>query len=207
MSDVPGVAVTEPILDGTVFYRTEEDGETSTWKVQVGENMTVLQIGVPPTMGSVIEVFEGQRSRVVSIKDGLPIITGDLPVREKFDPRRVYETPNSTSVTFKRMDKDGKVVLWSYKINAEIKIAGKTLLERTDRQAQPTATKEKRLTQKVLASWLIAQNPDIKPKELTKELQGAFPEAQIGDRHGPHYLSLSRKGKLPEAPDEDPRGD
>jgi hypothetical protein len=36
----------------------------------------------------------------------------------------------------------------------------------------------------------------LKADELTAFLKAAFPEAQVGERHGPHYLCLARCGKL-----------
>lgn len=38
--------------------------------------------------------------------------------------------------------------------------------------------------------------PDIDPSDLTQALTQAFPGAKIGSRHGPHYLSHARSGKL-----------
>lgn len=37
---------------------------------------------------------------------------------------------------------------------------------------------------------------DISNEQLTSALAVEFPEAKVGDRHGPHYASLSRSGKL-----------
>ena len=36
----------------------------------------------------------------------------------------------------------------------------------------------------------------IDSADLTSILAGTFPDAKIGERHGPHYLSLARSGKL-----------
>jgi hypothetical protein len=142
---------------------------------------------------------------VAAIRDWDPVTAGDLQHLEKFDPRRVYATPNGTNVVFKRVDA-GMTVLWSYKTQGEIKIGANVVLVRTDRQAEPTASSgSKRMTQRVLAAYLIAQDPDISAKELTEALSEAFPEAVVGRRHGAHYLSHSRNGRLPEAPATDPR--
>ena len=61
------------------------------------------------------------------------------------------------------------------------------------------------MTQKSLSAYLIAANPSITGVELTTLLREAFPLARVEGRHGPHYLSLSRTGKLPEASEDDPR--
>jgi hypothetical protein len=37
---------------------------------------------------------------------------------------------------------------------------------------------------------------EVKPDELTRALSAGFPHAQIGKRHGPHYLSHARRGRL-----------
>jgi hypothetical protein len=53
-------------------------------------------------------------------------------------------------------------------------------------------------TQRDLAAWLIHSNPTITAGELTAKLAAAFPPPvhKIGTRHGGHYLSLYRTGKL-----------
>jgi hypothetical protein len=211
MSDLAEVDAKEHIAKISVLVRTEDDGKVTTWKARMPDGrLSSLRVvngsdGVP-RVGVTITIEEIGQVVVAEVGSDLQILTGDLVMREAFDPRRVYETPNSTSVVFKRVDqKTGKIVLWSYKANAEIMVNDKMVLQWTDRQAKPTAAREKKLTQKSLAAWLIANEPNITGKELTLALRRAFPEAAIGDRHGPHYLSLSRKGKLPEAPDEDPR--
>ncbi len=66
-------------------------------------------------------------------------------------------------------------------------------LDRSFRQAQ-------------LAAWLIYSNPTISAVELSGQLSAAFPRPtyKVGPRHGPHYLSLYRTGKLA-VPESDPR--
>ena len=61
-------------------------------------------------------------------------------------------------------------------------------------------------TQQQLAAWLIHSNPIIDSGELTARLAVAFPPPayRVGARHGAHYLSLYRTGKL-DVPDSDPR--
>lgn len=61
-------------------------------------------------------------------------------------------------------------------------------------------------TQAQLAAWLIHSNPTIGAGELTRSLAAAFPPPmyKVGPRHGPHYLSLYRTGKLA-VPVSDPR--
>ncbi len=46
------------------------------------------------------------------------------------------------------------------------------------------------------AAVIIELCPDVGPEQLTEDLRTAFPGANVGPRHGPHYLSLSRTGKL-----------
>lgn len=187
-------------------YRLEDDTHMS-WKLcraDTEEPVTDLSYGDQlPLIGDWVE-FDGTKYKVVKQESGLEITAGDLDARDKFDARRIYITPNGTSVVFMRMDK-GRAVLWSYKAQAEIAIGGHVVLARSDRLAKPRASKNRKMTQKVLASWVIAQNPTISADELTSTLKDAFPSANIGQRHGPHYLSLSRNGRLPEAPDTDPR--
>lgn len=36
----------------------------------------------------------------------------------------------------------------------------------------------------------------VTPEDLTNALRWGFPRANIGTRHGPHYLCLARTGKL-----------
>lgn len=62
------------------------------------------------------------------------------------------------------------------------------------------------VTQKDLAAWLIHSHPTITAGELTAKLAAAFPPPvyRIGTRHGGHYLSLYRTGKL-DVPASDPQ--
>jgi hypothetical protein len=109
-------------------------------------------------------------------------------------------------VAFQRLD-GNRVILWSYKHQSEISISNRVKLERTPRTAARIATKKRKNTQKLTAAYLIAQNPQVGDKELNRLLKEAFPSANIklDGRHGKHYLSLSRRGHLPVAPDTDPR--
>lgn len=193
-----------------VSYRLE-DGEIMSWKFvddSGDEVISTLQYGDQlPTVGSVIEVANGDDTVVIRItghSSGLTITAADLAVREKFDPRRIYVTPNGTLVIFKRIE-NGRAVLWSYKTQSEIMISGRIALDRTDRQGMPVASSGRKMTQKILAAYLIAVNDRITGAELTMALREAFPNNAISSRHGPHYLSLSRNGKLPEPPEDDPR--
>lgn len=61
------------------------------------------------------------------------------------------------------------------------------------------------MTQKLLASYLIANDPNITAAGLTAILQEEFPSCKVGKRHGSHYISQSKNGRLPEPPSEDPR--
>lgn len=188
-------------------YRLE-DGDSMSWKLyrrDTGDELTQLSFGQElPVVGSLVTVDADTQGRVVSHENGLSISAGDLVVRETFDARRIYTTPNGTNIVFKRME-GGRAVLWSYRTQSEIMIGGQVEMTITDRRAKPTATTQKRMTQKLLASWLISEDPRITSGDLTAALQEAFPQMSIGARHGPHYLSLSRNGRLPEPPDDDPR--
>lgn len=61
-------------------------------------------------------------------------------------------------------------------------------------------------TQADLAAWLIRSSPTIGAGELTAKLAVAFPPPlyKVGARHGAHYLSKYRTGKLT-LPESDPR--
>lgn len=192
-------------VPATLVYR-EEDGQLISWRLRAnGEFLTPLSYGPEmPMIGDVVPNDDAEPLRVVDQRGGLDIVSGDLEVREQFDPRRIYATPNNTRVTFKRTE-NNRVVLWSYRIQGEIMIGCNVVMERTDSKAKPTASNRPKLTQKLLAAYLISQNPEITASELTGEIRNAFPHNRIGDRHGPHYLSLSRRGHLPEPPDTDPR--
>ena len=189
-----------------VMVWREEENEYYSWKFLVGnEAQCPLQHGADlPMPGSIHPDVCGNPLRVSKMTSGLEIFCGDLCVRDEFDARRVYSTQSGSSVTYKRVEGD-LVVLWSYKHGNEIALGAKVQLTRLNRKAQPTVQSKKRKTQKVVASWLISQQPDITGSELTELLKEAFPSHTVSARHGPHYQSLSRKGKLPEPPDEDPR--
>ncbi len=192
---------------GEIVYRTEGEVLMS-WEIRTvedGQTVGALSFGDQlPMIGQIISIGEGTCIKVSKQTDGLEIRAGHLFVREKFDPRRIYMTSNGTKVAFKRIE-NNMIVLWSYKHQGEIAIGKKVALERTPAKAKPTAAVRKKMTQKIFAAWIISKNPDISKTKLTEELREAFPEASISDRHGPHYLSLSQNGRLPEAPDTDPR--
>lgn len=186
-------------------FRLEEN-ERYSWKLFVDEvQMAELNHGMDlPELGSIHPDYNGRPLKVATRREGMPIIAGDLSIRDEFDERRVYETASGTAVTFKRIQ-DDLVVLWSYRHSDEIAIGQGTELFRLNRKAQPVAQNKQRKTQKVVAAWFISQMPNITGTELTRQLREVFPAHRISDRHGPHYLSLSRKGRLPEPPEEDPR--
>lgn len=194
----------------TALYRLE-DKERLSWKLVLqgngdngdGELFHGLEL---PMKGSILpSPDETNPFMVIEHSKGLEIHAGDLAVREEFDPRRIYVTPNGSNAVFKRLHSNGKPILWSYKMQGEIMIGRGVRLERTERMAKPTASASRRMTQKILAAFLIADNPEMTGGTLTDLLREAFPSARIGSRHGPHYLSLSRNGRLPEVPDSDPR--
>jgi hypothetical protein len=198
---------TQKATPAEVRYRTEGD-TLMCWElvsIDTDDVLGVLSYGDQlPFVGNLVSVGEGQCARITRHVEGLEISAGHLSVREKFDARRVYTTPNDTRVTYKREEK-GRVVLWSYKLQGEIAIGRSVKLKRTGTVAKPTAAARKKMTQKIYAAWAISQNPDITNEQMTAALQEAFPQAAIGDRHGPHYISLSINGHLPEAPETDPR--
>lgn len=171
---------------------------------------TVSTAGRPPAVGDRIPTghIDGMTvfAKVARVRPWAVVVAGDLPELERLDPRRVWETPNGTSVVYKRQD-GPMIVLWSYKSQGEIKVGRGMVVLATDHSAEPTAlTGSKRMTQRILAAFLIAENPQITASELGTALKAAFPGHTIGRRHGAHYLSHSRCGRLPEAPATDPRG-
>ncbi len=196
-------------VSADLHYKLEKDvgNELMSWKLYVdGEPATGLSFGEElPMEGTIVpDDGDGPPLMVKDHAEGLDVVTGDLSVREQFDPRRIYKTPNGSLVTFKR-EEAGRVVLWSFKVGSEIMLGPQVPVSRTNRTAKPVAQQNRRMTQKLLAAYLIACNPAITGSELTESLKQAFPQNAIGPRHGPHYLSLSRNGRLPEPPDSDPR--
>lgn len=190
----------------TVRFRTEETGYT--WRLESEDYLSEIFYGPDlPAIGTRAIDDEDEAIVVIEALAGLAIRASDLPVRETFDPRRIYAMKNGgLEITFKRADPEsGKSVVWSFKQNMEVILGHNTELTRTDRQATATAAGHRRMSQKVLAAYLIATKPDITPTELTAILRAEFPLARVDARHGPHYISLSRNGKLPEASDTDPR--
>lgn len=192
-------------LPGTVRYRVEDDGFS--WRIEAEDFLGDLDYGlVLPAIGTRIPNDEGDPIVLAEHEAGLAIIAGDLSSREKFDPRRIYITKSGNEVVFKRDDsKTGKPILWSFRQSIEIMVGATTILDRTDREAKPVAQSGLVMNQKNLSAYVIARNPSITGAELTAILREAFPNARVNDRHGPHYLSLSRNARLPEASDEDPR--
>ena len=151
-------------------------------------------------------IDDGTTFEVVEHLPGLTIRAGDLDKRESFDPRRIYTVKAGNEVVFKRIDSaTGKPVLWSYRQSMEIIVSPLMELTPTESYAKASASGHKTMTQKVFAAWAISRSPDITGKELTALLMETFPNHNVTTRHGPHYLSLSKNGRLPEAPDDDPR--
>jgi hypothetical protein len=200
------VANADAALPCLLRYRLEED-ERYSWRLYDADGAAVTELahGMDlPTKRSIHPGVDGSSLRVESIEGSLEITAGDLHVREEFDPRRVYATQSGSSVTFKRT-RGNLVVLWSYKHGNEIAMGEASKFTRLDRVASPAAKFKRRKTQAIVSAWVISQRPDITSLELTEELAAAFPENAVGRRHGQHYLSLSRHGRLPEPPVEDPR--
>lgn len=195
-------------LPAVVKWRAEEVGGYS-WKIEGEDYLSELYYGSAlPKIGTKALDEDGTGFVVTDHEAGLTIRAVDLITREQFDPRRIYSSKGGNNVVFKRIDSStGKPVIWSFSQSAEIVTGPNTELTRTDNVAKPTAASHLKMTQKSLAAYLIAQNPEIRKEELTKALKEAFPSARIAEdgRHGAHYLSLSRTGKLPEATPDDPR--
>lgn len=194
-----------PTIPGTIKYRVEDNGFS--WRIEADDFLGDLSSGPTlPPIGTRVLNDEGEPVEVTEHESGLTIRAGDLEKREGFDPRRIYVTKSGNDVVFKRIDTgSGKPILWSFRQNMEIIVGPNTELTRTDRSAKPTASSGRQMNQKNLAAYLIAKSPSITGSELTALLREAFPLARVNDRHGPHYLSLSRNGKLPEASEDDPR--
>lgn len=94
-------------------------------------------------------------------------------------------------------------------VNAYINWAAEVIQTATKGSADfppPPRDSGRPFTQRQLAGWLIRSNPNISAGDLTARLASAFPPPayKVGLRHGPHYLSLYRTGKL-DVPDSDPR--
>ena len=124
-----------------------------------------------------------------------------------------------TGIPFKAELGEGIVVVvpvphpaaWGAKsgINAYIEWAAEVIQAATNGSADfppPPLDLGRPFTQRQLAGWLIHSNPTISAGDLTARLAAAFPPPayNVGLRHGPHYLSLYRTGKL-DVPDSDPR--
>ena len=199
----------EPV-DVTVLHREEFDNKYSWVALLDGVKVhgPIFSSSIP-YVGCIFDLESGRKAKVISAAEGLEVLVRDLADRDPHDPNRIYETPKGTEVKFKRVEK-GRTILFSFKSADEIMLPEDSVLTVTNSTARPKAEPGKKMTQKVLAAFLIAKyrednGRDIIGKDLTEALRQAFPDANIGDRHGPHYLSLSRKGKLCEPPDSDPR--
>ena len=123
-----------------VKYRLES-GEHMSWKLcrrDTGEPVTMLSHGYELPLVGHVETVDDISYKVTGQESGLEITAGDLAVREAFDSRRIYSTPNGTNVVFKRLDK-GRAVLWSYKTQNEIMLGVHVDMVRTDKKAKPTA--------------------------------------------------------------------
>lgn len=178
-------------------------GVKSVWRLATLGVMGPLTAGaVPPAVSDVI-VVGGTALLVTEIVD-LKVKTGDLPALEPIFPRRIYQLPSGSRVVFKRVEQE-RIVLWSYAKNCEVAVNSGIDLVFTEDTAAQTAGKSTKLTQKVLAAWLIRENPDISAQDLSDAILAQFPNCRVGKRHGSHYLCLSRNGRLPEPPDSDPR--
>lgn len=194
------------MIQASAFVRVE--GSVSYWRAvtaggERGPLMFTELPSRPPEEGDMVVIPDIGAVRISAVHP-LKFTTGDLREREKFDPRRIFELASGSRVAFKRVE-NGRVVMWSYTKKCEVAMNTSIELVPTDDHAAAIAGKGSKLTQKILAAWLIKNNPEITGSELELEIMGQFPNCRVGKRHGNHYLSLSRRGKLPEPPDEDPR--
>lgn len=74
---------------------------------------------------------------------------------------------------------------------------GLSLAEGADAVETALAVSGALKSQSACAAFLInVREGAITPAELTEALAKAFPNDKVGDRHGAHYASLSRTGKL-----------
>lgn len=194
-------------ITATVKFRHEESGGFS-WHIESSDFYSEVQHGRElPLIGTTSTDDEGNTLRITEQTECGTIRACDMCNREIFDPRRIYRVKTTgVEVVFKRVDQAaGKPVVWSFGTGMEIMIGVGMEMIRTDRTAKPIARCGGMMTQKNLAAFLIGQDSSITAAELTEALREAFPSSNVGDRHGPHYLSLSRNGRLPEAPATDPR--
>lgn len=191
------------VAQATVRFRQEDDGFS--WKVEWPEGLGEVEFGKElPPIGSVVGGENNEPLVVCEHIEGLTIHAADLMKRELFDPRRKYSPKMGGEIVFKRME-GGKPIVWAFGHCAEMRLSPSMVLTRTDQVAKPNAQQARIMTQKILSAYVIHLNPEITGPELTEILRRAFPNASIGKRHGPHYLSLSRNNKLDEPPDSDPR--
>jgi hypothetical protein len=80
-------------------------------------------------------------------------------------------------------------------INEELTARGATPTENAQAGATLLAMGCRTLDE-VAATVVNLSKGEVTGEELTGYLKKAFPEHKIGERHGPHYLSLSRTGSL-----------
>lgn len=169
--------------------------------------MITARVAPLPSPGDVVYDMSVDHVSPASADDGL--CAADLPFRDSTDPRRIFMTELGSAIVFKRLS-NGRVIVWSFKAENEVALHGRAKLTATDRVAGPVAGPKRRMTQEILAAYLIAEyaranGATIPAAKLVEALKEAFPSARIGDRHGTHYLSKSRTGNLPEPPETDPR--
>ena len=82
-------------------------------------------------------------------------------------------------------------------INARLEKKGLSKIE-DHQQAALTLVKAEGIKSQGEATVLVVNltQGKVDADQMTKILQQGFPGAKIGSRHGPHYLSLARTGKL-----------
>lgn len=92
-------------------------------------------------------------------------------------------------------------------INWAAEVVGVAIRGESEFPLPPQDASADSFTQWQLAAWLIHSNPSLTASQLTAELAVSFPPSayKVGPRHGAHYLSKFRTGKL-QVPESDPRG-
>ena len=82
-------------------------------------------------------------------------------------------------------------------LDTAMTVAGIPTAGMPDDTAYGLAMKLNNASQPRFAAFIInATEGNIANGDITEALREAFPSAKIGDRHGPHFASYSRTGKL-----------
>jgi hypothetical protein len=81
-------------------------------------------------------------------------------------------------------------------VDAKVELAGEQPAEERVAHLLRGVTSQSAFAAVVL-NLTIEQGQALTDAELTRALAEAFPNASVGNRHGKHYMSLARKGRLP----------